>query len=223
MARLPAPTKNAAENGSAAASIVGAVVDTFLPKWAPIGTVISELLKNKIQKQTRESQELILEQLREGDFSTLSDDARDELIPIAFKMMQASIEGMSKAKLSLLAKLIGGAIGDSNAAGIFDSVSERLRRISNLDIEYISIVYQIHKEDKTIKHSIDGQKVEYIFGRLIFKETKRPYVEVLQALTNLNSVGFIIQKSEVTFDMTEIGYYLGRDFFSLCNFALSDQ
>lgn len=221
MPNLPAPKKNTIENISTAISVIGAVGDAVLK--GPYGTITAEITKNWLLKKHKENQEIIIEQFRSGDHSSYETDLHDELFPMGFKFYRASLEGASKAKLILLAKLMRGAVAVKGGAGIFDQVSERIRRLSDQDLILISKILELYKSEKTIIHDLEGKKIPYIFGKLISENTDIEYIDAIQSLVNLNSVGFIIQKAELNFDMTETGYYLGTDFFSLCDLALAEK
>lgn len=169
-----------------------------------------------IEKRKEELRNVILCEIRQGDFSRVYDDDK---IAICYRLMRDAIEGTTKNNLRLMARLICG-LNEKNklTAPTFQKYEKILADLEQEEIEIIAGIVKKYYE-LPAKDSADYEKAKHRlidsflldkFGDPKFKDTQK-YSENYTHMVQLERTGFILRRGG-GFGSYEDGVY-GSPFF----------
>ena len=85
--QLPAPTEGAADVAKLATGVGSAIASIWFPGAAFAGPVLNFAIDKFVERPKR----MLMEALKEGDVTLLTDEKRAEFIPMAYRFMEAAI------------------------------------------------------------------------------------------------------------------------------------
>lgn len=157
------------------------------------------LLAPFLKKRVKMLQEVILSEIRQGNFSQVYEDDK---IAISYRLMRDALEGVAKNNLCLMARLICGlAEKEQLTAHNFQKYAKIL---ADLDYEEVEILAEIVKKYESLppreseeyefaKHRLVDSLLFDKFGAPPPKDAER-YSEIYVRLNRLERTGFILKR-----------------------------
>ena len=158
----------------------------------------STLLTPFLQKRAKILQEVILSEIRQGDFSRVDEDDK---IAISYRLMRDALEGVAKNNLCLMARLICGLAKKEQLT--VHNFQKYAKILSDLDYEEVEILAEIVKKYENLPPR-DNEEYEFAKHRLVdsllfdkfgFPPPENPekYSEIYVRLNRLERTGFIVK------------------------------
>ena len=134
--------------------------------------------------------EVILSEMREGDFSHVH---KDEVISICYRLTRDAMEGVAKNNLRLMARLICGLNAKNKlTASTFQKYSKILADLSEDEIHFLAELYNALKEqncsEKEIMEEMRSKNGHILFGliRTGFLIPLQPEKGMVQVASDIN-------------------------------------
>jgi hypothetical protein len=214
--KLPALVKGGDRIATTTTTVVGAMVDAFVPG---AGTVFSQLCGHLIQKRMEDASQLLIEELRMGKVENLAAEKYTCFVPMGYQFFDAARRGESVKKLRLLARFLAGSLADSDPSpDEFIRISAKIEMLSNKDIEVMSSIYLIHNEGKFKEAKSSSRK-----GLMYFEVDQIDswnWVDASSSISALVAAGLIVPDGQIIWGKSGEFYYLTTDFVRICKFAV---
>lgn len=218
---LPSPTPNAGEVAKLTTGVAAAVASI----WFPPAAIAAAVLPFVIDRYVNRPRDILIQALQHGDVLDLSSERIAEIVPMAYKFLEAAKEGEYLHNLEILAAFIAGEVKQDipDAAGF----SRMVRRIEGLSTNDLRVM-------AAIDNLLSGNRAPTLdFGA----EGKRPYVavsslatmgdlvpglskkEIAESLVDLTARGFLLADGATRLSKGEEYYFITSSFRQLMDRA----
>ena len=134
--QLPAPTEGSADVAKLATGVGSIIASMWFPGAAFAGPVLNFLIDKFVERPKR----ILMEALREGDLTLLTDEKRAEFIPMAYRFMEAAKEGEYEHNLRVLGAYIAQELQqDVSEASNVARLARRIEGLSSVEIKVMRV------------------------------------------------------------------------------------
>ncbi|MFV0626145.1 MAG: hypothetical protein ACK5N8_02190 [Alphaproteobacteria bacterium] len=169
-------------------TITEGIADALSLVGIPTGAM-SEIYKAYQQEKIEKARDILLDEVKEGDFSSIG---ADERLSIIHRFMLSSINGNAKINLRLLAKLInsllnGGKLEKGLYSSQFSRYAQILETLSYEEIQTLALLYKLKKDSE--KEKIGGFQT---FAKQEMRDPSPYYVKARETYSDINEFNALI-------------------------------
>jgi len=203
--------RNAVAVASEVTDLFLAFLTEVLPGAATISTAVKIALKRKIAK----TQEILIEELKKGNFSALDSVQIEQFIPMGYRFWEAFKQGEAEHTLKILAAYLAQELGEAAPqAANFSRIARRLEGMTAPELETVARI-QTFLDDPNNGLVSDT----FVSATQLHAYLSRSHVvdvrQVAAHLAELSSRGFLVPDGASRVDKAEEYYYLTGAFHDL--------
>jgi len=189
--------------GKGVGYLISAVGDVLSAVGVPAGTA-TKALNDHLERRARRDRDIILAELRSGDFSQVEFGNDDDALDIAYRIARATTEGRARANLRLLARILCGL---SERGPVYASDFARYEKwISDLSHEEILVIGTLSRKGAEVSwNGVEGiekvweaVEIELVPGSFKSNDHIRATAfsaqrsGLLMQLNNIDAMGYLV-------------------------------
>lgn len=162
--QLPAPVEGASDVAKFASAIGAAAIELLFPGLGAIASMGAAAVNLAADRYQNRPQAILLDQLRAGDLSVLTDFQKAAFVPMSFRFFEAARQGEYEHNLEILAAYIAGELKQETPdPGAVGGVARRIEGLSKFDLRIISCIETLRPQNLSDQRLVSQP---YGFSRL---------------------------------------------------------
>lgn len=167
----------------------------------PFGGTISNLLQKEIESRKRIAADILLNEIKRGDFSIISGKEIHEAIPMMLRYGRAAIEGSARLNLRLMAQVLAGKMVSSDfAAEKFLAYADALASLQRNEIILLATMQREIDQEIKNRNGIYGAEAPAMWDRvaaILIPSIFQNEDEMRATVTSASRTGLVMMEGNI--------------------------